>query len=278
MHRRLSERDLLAHPPFARLGARVLLFDEVDGTNAHLLEHAEDLPDGTLACAEFQTAGRGRLGRRWIAPRGAAILLSYLLIEPLDSALAGLSTVLTALAACEAIESTTDCRPTLRWPNDIVLDGRKLGGVLAESRPLREAATPLARPGRGSNHRRALVVGVGINCLQQRGHFPPELADAATSLELASTRAIDRAALAGRLVERLDRRLAEFAGEASSREGLRRAWAARCAQIGSPVTLVHDGREYRGTMLDLAADGGLLVQLDSGARRCFDSATTTTIR
>ena len=198
MRHRLSETELLADGPLARLASRVFTFDEIDSTNAFLLARADELPDGAIAAAEFQSAGRGRQGRQWTAPRGSSVMLSVLLIEPGDSVLLTRATMLASLAACEALDACTDQQVGLRWPNDLVLRGRKLGGVLAESTTL--------PPNRG-----AMVVGIGINCLQQRGHFDNGLAQKATSLEIESVLAIDRPAIAARLVARLDDRLTRLA-------------------------------------------------------------------
>ena len=263
MQARFDERTLFPGGPLRRLGQRVLTLAEVDSTNAYLLARAADLPDGTVACAEFQTAGRGRLGRRWEAPRGASVLLSVLLKEPAGSLLVRQATLLAAVAACEAIEQTTLCRPGLSWPNDLVIHGRKLGGIIVES-------TGLAAG-------RAAVIGIGINCLQQRGHFSAELAERATSLEIESPEPIDRAAVARALVARLDDHLAG-ADSAGAGVNILAAWKSHCEDIGARVTLSADRRTYVGTVLDISDDGDLLVQLDEGGRRYFTSATTTRVR
>ncbi len=225
------------------------------------------LGDGAVAFAERQTAGRGRLGRRWESPRGASILLSVLLIEPERSPVLELGALLGAVAACEAIEAATDVVPSVRWPNDIAVGPRKLGGVLAETFP---ADGPKLAGARAVG----LVIGIGINCLQQRGHFRGELAHKATSLEIQSPRSIDRAAIAAALLGRLDAWLASNHPLRQS-EQLRAAWRARCADVGTRVTLEHDGRSFAGTMLDIDDTGDLVLQLDEGGRRCFAAATTT---
>ena len=264
MHRPLTEPDLLPHGPLRRLGTRVCLFDEIDSTNSFLLGQAASLPDGTVASAEFQTAGRGRHGRPWHAPRGAAVIISVLLIEPADSPLTSTAALVASLAACRAVDSSTDCEPLVRWPNDLVLNKRKVGGVLAESTLL--AVTP---------RRRAIVIGVGLNCLQHRGHFPDEIAGHATSLEIESREAIDRAKVAAHIISHLDETLARFLGRAEWRRGVLEEWKAHCADLGARVELQHDGRRVSGTVLDITEDGDLLVQLDEGGRRRFESATTT---
>lgn len=262
MHRPLTEADLLSGGLPRRVGAALRLFDQIDSTNAFLLAHADDLPDGALACAELQTAGRGRLGRVWVAPRGAGVLMSVLLHEPMASPLPALAGLLASVAACEAVEAGSDVQAAVRWPNDITAAGRKLGGVLVETRPAARA------------RRRVLVIGIGLNVLQQAGHFPPDLADRATSLELCSSRPVDRAAVAGALVQRLDAWLTRAAG-GDGPAAVRRAWLERCAELGRRVALTHDGRAFSGTVLDVSDDGDLVVQLDEGGRRHFAAATTT---
>jgi BirA family biotin operon repressor/biotin-[acetyl-CoA-carboxylase] ligase len=260
-HRPLTAADLLAHGPCRRIGQRVVVQEVVDSTNQFLLERAAEFGDGAIAWAEYQTAGRGRLGRRWAAPRGSSVLLSVLLLEPPDTPLLTLGALLAALAACEGIEQASDCHPGVRWPNDIVHAGRKLGGVLAES-----CAVP---------ERDRRVVVIGINCLQQRGHFPGELARTATSLECESHQPVDRAAVAAGLVARLDHWLLVCGQDTDRWRDVRRAWQARCEDTGQRVRLEHDGRIYSGTALEVADDGDLVVELDAGGRRRFSAATTT---
>lgn len=270
MHRPLTESDLRLHGPLQRIGRRIELFPEIDSTNVYLLAHAGELGDGALVAAEFQTAGRGRHGRSWLAPRGSSILLSVLLIEPEGSPRITHAAMLAALAAAEAVELETDCRPALRWPNDLVVRGRKLGGVLAESTP----HTPRQAP---DGRQRAVAIGVGLNCFQQPGHFGPELVKTATSLEIESTQPVDRPALAGRLVERLDVHLSTDPAQPRSWERLREAWTARCDDLGARATLLENSCRYTGTVLEITDNGDLLVQLDSGVRRRFEPTTTTRI-
>ncbi len=264
MQHRLSETDLLADGPLSRLGRPAFVFDDIDSTNRFLLDRAGELPDGAIVAAEFQSSGRGRLSRRWVAPRGSSVMLSVLLVEPADSPLLSRATMLASLAACEAIDACTDQQVGLRWPNDLVLSGRKLGGVLAESTVL---------PG----CRRAIVVGIGINCLQQRGHFANGLAEKATSLEIESDLAIDRPAIAARLVSRLDDRLGRLGRGPEQPAELTVAWRNRCVDVGTRITLQHDGLTWRGTVIDVTDDADLILELDRGGRRRFGAATTTRI-
>lgn len=254
---------MLPDGPLRRLGRRVFLHETIDSTNAFLLGRAEEAGDGAIAWAEFQTAGRGRLGRRWEAPRGSSIMLSVLLHEAVDSPVVSLAALLGTLATCEAIDGTTDCSPSVRWPNDIVIKRRKLGGVLAESCPL--------------GARRAVVIGIGLNCFQHPGHFGAELVAKATSLERESAYPINRAPVAARVLARLDHWLTAGTQTAAGGTALTAAWRDRCDDVGTRVTLEHDGRVFTGTVLDVSADGDLLVELDRGGRRQFAAATTTRV-
>jgi len=264
-HRPLTVADLLPHGPGIRVGARVIIHEQLPSTNQYLLEHPAELGDGTIAWTEYQTEGRGRLGRRWTVPRGSSVLLSVLLFEPPDSALLTLGSLLAAVAACEAIEAATDCQPGVRWPNDLILGNRKLGGVLAESTLL------------PADTGRAVVIGTGINCLQQRSHFRGELAPIATSLECESHQPVDRAAVAAGVVARLDHWLAACHRVVTGWEDVRRAWRMRCEDAGKRVRLEHNGRIYTGTALEVSDTGDLVVELDDGGRRSFSPATTTRV-
>lgn len=267
-HRSLSHADLLPDGPLRRLGTRLLLFSEIESTNAFLLAQAAGLPDGTLAFAELQTQGRGRLGRRWIAPRGSSVLCSALLIEPPQPHRAELLPLLAGLAAAEAIELASGISPQLRWPNDLTVRGRKLGGVLIESMQL-SAHSLIGGPAR------AVAIGIGLNVLQQQGHFPNELAEKATSIEIVSPNAVDRAVVARSLIERLDHHLIKSL--IAPPEVLRSAWLARCEDVGTRVRLLHDGAEFEGTIIDLDLQGDLVVQLDQGGVRCFRGAATSRV-
>src|SRR5918998_5333758 len=162
--------------------------DETDSTNTRLLEDARaGVPEGRVLVADHQTAGRGRLGRRWEAPSGSALLVSVLLRPDVALGRAHLVTMAAGLAASDACEAVAGARPSLKWPNDLVVDDAKLAGLLAES-----VVDGDALP--------ALVGGMGLNVTAAP-------AEGATCLADAGGRAVERRALLDAWLRRLDARL-----------------------------------------------------------------------
>lgn len=248
----------------ARIGRRIEYLASTTSTNdeAWRCIDSEDA-DGFVVLAEHQSGGRGRFGRTWHSPRGASLLCSIALIDSSGDLAGGSLCLLTAVAACDAVTACTGVALTIRWPNDLLISGRKLGGILIESRRRRDG-------------QQAYVVGIGINCLQHRGHLAPALGESATSLELESAHAIDRTALAVALLRELDRRLTQ--PHERSAEHLRREWLARAEPMERRVSLQHAGRMFSGTMIDVDPGASLVVRLDEGGIRAFDAATTTIVR
>ena len=177
--------------------------------------------------------------------------------------------LLAAVAAHDAIAEATGVQVEIKWPNDLLADGRKLGGILVESRLL--DAGRGGRQGPTTVH----VLGIGINCLQQPGHFPRELRGRATSLDLVAAGIVDRNVLARALLGHLDRWLAGL--DARTGDEVRRAWLERATPLGARIRLQHAGRCYCGHVIDLDPTASLLVQLDSGERRLFEAATATAL-
>jgi BirA family transcriptional regulator, biotin operon repressor / biotin---[acetyl-CoA-carboxylase] ligase len=161
---------------------------EVDECESTQLLLGPDDPEGAVAVADHQTAGRGRLGRSWVAPPGTAISVSVLLRPPPDRTIAQLS-LLGGLAAAEAVEEELGLwrGSQIKWPNDVMVNRRKVAGVLAE-----------ARDG-------VVVLGIGINVNQTRDQLPPDAPQPAASLRTIDGREHDRAALLADLLRRLDR-------------------------------------------------------------------------
>ncbi len=260
----LQAADLLEGLQTRRIGRHILVLPEVSSTNSYALETLADevgtAADGHVVFAEYQTAGRGRLGRAWQSPRGAGLTFTVLLCEDGARTPGARLVMTTAVAVVAGIEEATDVAPVIRWPNDVYVEDRKLAGILLEVRTLKGAV-------------RATAIGIGVNCLQHAAHFPPEIRDRATSLELQASQPVDRAAIAQAILRQLDARLAD--GCPISDDQLSADWRAHTADIGAHVTLRQEGHTFSGRILDVHPHAGLLLQLDTGARRQFDPQTTT---
>jgi len=254
------------------VGRRIVLVDETESTNTLAMQSA-DQPDadGLVVFAERQRAGRGRLGTTWLSPRGASVLCSVLVRSASDTqseaaadheAHSGISAWLTqvsSVAACEAIHRATGISSAVKWPNDIRVAGKKVGGILIESKTLRDRT-------------RAWVVGIGINCLQHAAHFPPVLRSTAASLEMVASHAVNRGAVARELLIALDTWLA--ADKWGRTAQAHAAWMSWAEPIGQRVALERDGRRYTGWSVDVDPAGGLIVRLESGQLEWFDPMRT----
>jgi BirA family biotin operon repressor/biotin-[acetyl-CoA-carboxylase] ligase len=210
-------------------------------------------PEGATVLAEEQTAGRGRLGRTWVATPGSSLLLSVVLRPPLPREAVWLTVATAGVALAGAVEAVAPGPPVgLKWPNDLELGGRKAAGLLAEAHLQGQRLD-------------WVVLGLGVNVAQRRQDLPPELADRATSVALAVGAPVDRAALLAAWGERFVdgyRRLA--GGEPGP---VLAAYRRRLVTLGRRVRADRVGAEpVVGTAVDLTAVGGLVVQTDGGAR------------
>lgn len=167
----LSPGELAGALAGRTVGAALLCLDTVDSTNNELKRRADTRPDGLAVLAQEQTGGRGRLGRSFVSPAGKGLYLSVLLRPQCVLADAGMLTAWTAVAVCRALERCCGVRAGIKWPNDIVLEGRKLCGILTELELEAETAAL-----------RHVIVGVGINVSQDAADFGPEVAPVAISL------------------------------------------------------------------------------------------------
>ncbi len=236
----------------------VHLFHTVGSTNDEARALADGgAPAGTVVLAEDQLAGRGRGGRGWVSPPGLGIWMTVVL-RPATLPAPGLLPILVGLAAAEAIDDfVRPARAQVKWPNDVHLAGRKVAGILCEG------AWEADRPG-------AVVAGIGINCGQSGGDFPPELQPVATSLRISAGWAPPRAEVAGSIV----RTILRLAGNPPAQLGgaLLDALRGRDALEGRAV-VVTGATPVTGTALGVSPAGALLVRSDAGVLRTVRSGT-----
>jgi BirA family biotin operon repressor/biotin-[acetyl-CoA-carboxylase] ligase len=232
-----------------RIGAHRVHYPEVTSTNAAawaLLR--QGAAEGTVVTADFQTQGRGRRGRSWVAPPGTALLLSVILQPRTEASRIYRLTMAAAVAAARAIRDVTGLAAGLKWPNDLWLAGGKVGGILTETEA-HAGFIPWA------------VVGIGLNVNQELPDFPPELVGRATSLRLALGKPVERAELQEALLEELDRRYAALGRDEEA--ALLAAWQELDVIQGRPVW-VHGAQTWAGTALHVDSTGILWVRAADG--------------
>jgi BirA family biotin operon repressor/biotin-[acetyl-CoA-carboxylase] ligase len=258
----LIEEELTHGLALRQVGRRVRCVESAASTNDLAWEAAaggRDASDGLAVLAEYQTGGRGRRGNRWLAPPHSSILCSVVAWLPATSGHAALLTRASALAAARAIEDQTGAGVGIKWPNDVVVEDRKVGGILVEARPVAGESGPV-------------VIGIGINCTQGPQAFPVEIRPAVASLKMLGEE-VDRTLLARSLLARLDEVLGRMAVPDGA-DAIARDAAARCRTLGRRITVQEEGAAYTGEVVDLDADYGLILRLQEGGMRTFSAMTT----
>ena len=228
----------------------IIEYEELDSTNneaKRLIVAArtpdaqnENIPYGTVIKAKYQTAGRGRIGRSFFSPGPPSIYASFVLPPPARPA-EQLITALAAVAVCEAIERTTSYKPGIKWINDVLADGKKICGILAESIP------------------EAVILGIGININIEESDMPKELRAYAGSLRLDEE---ETAGLFGALVDFVFRFTAAEGKEAAS---LMDEYRKRSVVTGKKITIIQGESKRPATALDISDDGALVVAYEDGS-------------
>lgn len=229
-----------------RFGREMRGFEEVGSTNTEAAEWASaGAGEGSVVVTEYQSEGRGRHGRTWDAQKGQNLMFSVVLRPTLDADRLGLITVAASVAVAEAIDAfVSPHRAALKWPNDVLLEGRKTCGMLLES----SLSAPTAE---GTN---VVVLGVGLNVNQT--DFPDALADTAISLRLTTGRAVPRASLLSRLLERLEERY--DAVESGGAGAVRSAFHDRLSSL-------YEHRTFRVPRADETISGAVQGITETGA-------------
>ncbi|HEY0550201.1 MAG TPA: biotin--[acetyl-CoA-carboxylase] ligase [Verrucomicrobiae bacterium] len=245
----LHADDLLSRlAPGRVIGRDIQVFQETNSTNDVVEKLARDgVAEGVVVFAESQSKGRGRLGRKWISPAGEGLWFSVLLRPPLPPASATQLTIAAATAVARAIRSETGLPPQIKWPNDILLEGRKVVGILTE------LSAELDRV-------RYVIIGIGVDVNIKQ--FPADLADSATSLAAAAGKNFIRAEIAAAILKELDADYARIArGEFSA---LAEEWEQQCITLGRRVQIHIGERTIAGRAESLDGDGALLLRTDYG--------------
>lgn len=239
-----NKRELEQGLKTKTMGQSIYFYEETDTTNNRARELAlEGAPEGTLVVAEKQTAGRGRRGKVWESPLGTGIWMSLVLHPQIMPAEASVLTLLCGLATAEAIEAETGLSAGIKWPNDILINGKKAVGILTEM-DCEMSEVHFVIPG----------IGINVNTAS----FPPEIAEIATSLYLECGKTVSRRRLVHKVLERLEEHYETFL-RTGSFAAMLEDYRKHCITLGKEVHVL--GREpFFAEALDITPEGELLVR------------------
>ena len=247
----LHADDLLARLGKTKaIGRDIQVFEQTTSTNDVVEKLARDgVKEGVVVFAESQTKGRGRLGRVWQSPTRKGLWFSILLRPNLRPQETTQLTVISATALRRAIKTVTGLTADIKWPNDLLIDGKKVVGILTEM------SAEVDRV-------RHIIIGIGVDVNQNAGEFPEELRKIATSLKLEAGEEVCRAELATEILRELDLDYARVC--AGKFPEVADEWEAACVTIGKNVTVHTGDRKFRGRAESLDDDGALLVRTEHG--------------
>jgi len=244
---------------------KVLYFASVDSTNelAMALSAENAAVNGTVVIADCQKRGRGRLGRKWVSPPGRNVYMSVILKTVMAPAEAVFLTVAASTACAVAIRNTTGLDVRIKWPNDLMVEGKKIGGILAELR---------SHPAKSN----FAVIGMGINVNSGIADFPEELRGIATSVREESGKRFSRAPIIVEVLRELENWYRTLIN--GERPWLLKRWKELSSTTGKKVIITVGSETFSGLAVDIDEDGMLLVQLHSGDIRRISAGDLTELR
>ncbi len=244
------------------VGREIHLFAELLSTNTLAMEMAsKGAPEGTIVIAETQTGGKGRLGRKWISPKGN-LYLSVILRPDIPTYKAPLITLMGAAAVASAIRAVCSIKAAIKWPNDILVSGKKVSGLLAEMS---------AEPDRIKH----MALGIGVNVNMAPGELPAEVRAAATALAAEGGNKIDRTALLRQVLRELESRYRILLQDQSA---VLREWESLNVTIGRRVAVVGAGETLEGLAQGIDLEGRLIVKADNGTLRPVAAGDVTILK
>ncbi|MEI7024515.1 biotin--[acetyl-CoA-carboxylase] ligase [Paenibacillus sp. y28] len=247
---RLTEEKLFSGLKTKKFGHVLKLLDTVTSTQDIAKQIVrEGAPEGTVVLAEVQTAGRGRMGRAWHSPAGHGVWMSLILRPPIPLPLTPQLTLLTAVALCRAIRTVSGVHAVIKWPNDILVEGRKVSGILLESTAEDERLSEV-------------IVGMGVSVNLREEDYPPELLLKATSLRIEAGRILNRIELIQEILHELEQLYQLYLTEGFA--PIRLLWEALTSSLHRPIR-VHTARGVvEGTADSIDELGALRVRQADG--------------
>ena len=249
----MFDADLLKSKLTGIIGRDIRFFEQTDSTNKVALNLAfKGAPEGTVVIADSQTGGRGRLGRSWFSPPGKNIYTSIIIRPAIDPVAASQVTLMTGVAVAELLEAFCPGQIYLKWPNDVLANGRKICGILAESR-----ATAVKVD--------YIVIGIGINVNMEEGDAEDDLRDIATSVKIETGKDLPREELAAALFRNFEKWYTCFLQQGFA--PVREEWLKRSRMIGKDVSFYSNGAEVRGRVTGMDFDGALICKNNGETKR-----------
>ncbi len=231
-----------------KIGKEIYFYEQTDSTNQCIRRLAkEGKPEGVIAIAEIQTAGKGRRGKSWQSPKGTGIWFSFLLKPNITPPEAPLLTLLAGLAVCRAIRQQTALEAKIKWPNDILIAGKKVCGILTELDAEMDSV-------------HFVITGIGINVNTEI--FPEELQKGATSLKIEKGEAISRKLILKAVIEEFEKIYLQYEKECSFLP-FREEYKKYCINIGKELQILGK-QNFTGMGLDITEQGELLVKKETG--------------
>jgi len=246
-----------------RIGKEIFFYETVDSTNTIASDLAEKTQEGVTILADCQQKGRGRLGRLWLSPRGINIYMSIILrpdTEPKDTTLI---TLMAAVACALALRRVTGIAITIKWPNDLMVSDRKIGGILTEMKTSRGKVV-------------SAVIGIGINVNGDLNSFPEEIKGIATSVKNETGKPFSRERIIAEILNEMNRWYPLLKGTA--REALLSEWKHLTSTLGKEVMVIAGQETFSGYAESIDNEGLLLLRLPSGELKSISSGDLTILR
>ena len=243
------------HKKIHLMGKEIFLYREVTSTNsvAQLMARS-GAPEGTIVLSRTQTSGMGRLRRQWACPAGRGILMSMVLRPEINVQLIPQLTLLCGVVVAETIKKATGCAAGIKWPNDIVMSGKKVCGILAQSNFSKTAP-------------KYVIMGVGINVNLDTHQLPPDCRESSTSLRMELGQNVSRWKVLKQFITSWEEHYQSFLHGGHSY--LRMKWIENNVTLGRDVTINRDRGPVQGRAVDISVRGGLIVSFSDGSLEEF---------
>lgn len=230
------------------IGKNLIYYDIVDSTNNIALKLSETYPDGTVVLADCQTKGKGRLGRSWFSPPGSNIYLSIIIKTSIEHRKLNLLTFMASIASALALRNCTNLDVSIKWPNDLLVSKKKIGGILTELKFNKNVLVA--------------ILGIGVNVNIDVEQFPEEFRSLSTSIKNETKNIYSREELIIGILNELDKWYKAYTQ--NNIEAIFEEWKNLNATFGKEVLVFSEGKTFKGIAEAIDRDGFLLLRLPAG--------------